>query len=663
MRSMRHLTLLVALATQNLTAAVAAPERAAPPPPFNSVLFEEFVRDKLDGAVKGYAFVVADTQGVQARAAGGWGQDPSDGNVRMSTALPSGLGSVSKMLSGSVLLHLFERQALAKTSVAAQLDMRIWPQLPPRFRSAYAGKGWEDVTYRRLLQHRAGVANDRTGCPWQSAESGDTLKNMARGIRPQDVGQRCYANFNYKLLRFLIPAIAYPQEAAALYQQFDKLELAEYDSQLEIQMSRLYERFVRDEFLPRADAPIQAGCRPIKELGAKGAAKHYADRADKTGLMLKSAAEELSASDFCATQGSWFMSAETLAAFGHQLVNTDRWVSDATRRLMWNNEARDDRLPWSSLASTPRLGAWPTHGGSQGSYRAALVMLPGGHVGAALINSGERESWQLAQTLLDAFDFATRGDPVARTRHGLTLAEYQRFATEMDESGSRIDWVDLYNAGDQVFANVIARPAGGAKNLVRHGLSAADYQEEVKRQVQSGKMTLRLVDSYLDRGQVRYAFVMAPGDGRGLPAYHGVDAATHKRLFDTYTGRGFMPTSVSVVSVGGERRFTTSWAKASAGSIVVRSTLDGAAYQTLAEDMAQRKMELVYLNSYTHQGVLQYSAVFAENVDRPQVWRHGLSAAEYQSAFDDWTGKGYGLRLVAGGGVGATQRFSAVWQR
>ena len=124
-----------------------------------------------------------------------------------------------------------------------------------------------------------------------------------------------------------------------------------------------------------------------------------------------------------------------------------------------------------------------------------------------------------------------------------------------------------------------------------------------------------------------------------------------------------MPTSVSVVSVGGERRFSTVWAKASAGSIVVRSTLDSAAYQALAEDMAQRKMELVYLNSYAHQGVLQYSAVFAENVDRPQVWRHGLSAAEYQSAFDDWTGKGYGLRLVAGGGVGASQRFSAVWQR
>ena len=53
-------------------------------PVFNGVLFEEHVRGKLADIVKGYAFAVADRHGaIQARAAGGWAQAPSDGNVRM----------------------------------------------------------------------------------------------------------------------------------------------------------------------------------------------------------------------------------------------------------------------------------------------------------------------------------------------------------------------------------------------------------------------------------------------------------------------------------------------------------------------------------------------------------------------------------------------------
>jgi hypothetical protein len=96
---------------------------------------------------------------------------------------------------------------------------------------------------------------------------------------------------------------------------------------------------------------------------------------------------------------------------------------------------------------------------------------------------------------------------------------------------------------------------------------------------------------------------------------------------------------------------------------MVRSTVDGREYQQLAADMATRHMALTYLNTYVHQGEVQYSAVFVGGTGRDQEWRHGMTSDGYQDAFDTLTGKGLGLRLVTGAGAGSTPVFAAVWER
>ena len=64
------------------------------------------------------------------------------------------------------------------------------------------------------------------------------------------------------------------------------------------------------------------------------------------------------------------------------------------------------------------------------------------------------------------------------------------------------------------------------------------------------------------------------------------------------------------MSVNAERHFSTSWTSGRPQGLMVRSTLDGREYQTLADDMTRQKMALVYLNTYVHQNEVQYSAVF-----------------------------------------------------
>ncbi|MGH8458192.1 MAG: hypothetical protein ACRESV_02475, partial [Nevskiales bacterium] len=365
-----------------------------------------------------------------------------------------------------------------------------------------------------------------------------------------------------------------------------------------------------------------------------------------------------------------YMSAEMLAQFGRTLLFSDRYLTPTTRGMLFDPDHDDEFMVWSAVVQHAAFGretgqsAWPYKGGDEPpGYHAALVQLPHGHVGAALINSSERSSGSLASALIKTFYDATRGEPVALDKHGLTPAQYQHYASEMDEHGHTIDWVDFYNVGNPVFVNAMFRPAAAGKAYARHGLTGPQYQQEYDQHVKNGPYRLKLIDSYLDGGEVHYAFLMRRGDDDGAPAYHGANAAEHKRMFDDYTAKGFVPTSVSVVSHGGERRYSTSWQRREVKDLTVRSTLDAAEYQALVDDLTGKGLELAYLNTYVHDGQLQYSAVFVGDIDRPQVLRHDMDAARYQNEYDTWIGKGYRLKLVTGAGLGAQHRYAAVWQR
>lgn len=640
-----------------LSAAALAPPAVAATA-FNAVLFEESVHAKMKGQVKAYAFAVADKDGIQARAASGWAQDPADGNLAMSTTIPSGIGSVTKMLSGVALLNLLEAQS------EVRLDTPIWNKLPKKWQQKYAGTQVECVTYRQLLQHRSGFVLGEDG----DDPGVENFEAAGKKSCPFSAARK-YNNFNIYLLRYLIPALAYPQDVAAIESKHAQRSFDDYSKQVNIDYSHLYERYVKAAVLGRGLVPIAASCRPEAELMPK-VAKGYSDRADTRGGLVNSTAKLMEAGDYCPSQGSWYMSAEMLAQFGRTLLFSDRYLTSATRGMLFDPKRSDERILWSSTVQHAGFGtetgqsAWPYHGGDQKpGYHAALVQLPHGRVGAALINSSERSSGQLASALIGAYHDATRGVPVALAKHGLTPAQYQHFASELDANGHTIDWVDFYNVGAQVFVNAVFRPAADGKAYARHNLTGAQYQQEYEQKVKRGPFRLVLVDSYLDGGEPRYAFLMRRGASDGAPAYHGASAADHQRLFDEYTAKGFVPTSVSVVSHGGERRYSTSWQRRDTKGLVVRSSLGATEYQALAEDLTGKGMELAYLNTYVHGGQLQYSAVFVGDIDRPQVLRHGMDPVRYQHEFDDWTGKGFGLKLVAGAGVGTQHRFAAVWQR
>lgn len=395
------------------------PQRTPPAPKFDVARFEAAVERRMQGLAKGWAVAVADAYGVRAKNAGGWAQSPGDGDIVMTSKTASGIGSVTKMLSGAALLYQFEQRKLAPQSVDQQLDKPMLARLPPVWQSAWPGRNLERITYRQLLQHRSGFRDE--SCDGAKL---DPLGQMAAGVKVGDIGQLdCYNNHNFYLLRYIISAIAYPSEVATLDQRMRSKPLDEYTEVMNMVSSNLFERYVLREMLPKSLAPLDFTCRPY-QLPAKQVAKGYDNADDTRGALLKTAESHKAQGGYCASQGSWYASAEGLAQFGRTLVLSDRWLSAGTRQAMFDPAHASLAYPWAGTVKqadlTRRFGQarFAYHGGAEGGYRAALVWLPGGHVGAALSNSpmdateaneNRGTSQRLAQLLVDAFADATRG--------------------------------------------------------------------------------------------------------------------------------------------------------------------------------------------------------------------------------------------------------------
>ncbi len=247
-------------------------------------------------------------------------------------------------------------------------------------------------------------------------------------------------------------------------------------------------------------------------------------------------------------------------------------------------------------------------------------------------------------------------------RHGVPASEYQFTFDHITKSGYRPVWVDGYEVNGKNYFNAIFRPADGTPWVARHGLTAAQYQDEFDLRVPQGYRPLQ-VESYTDGAAIRYAVIFVKQAGPLWTAYHGRTDAQHQDLFNDLNEAGFRIVNSSVVFIGGQRSHTAFYEKKFVGSYEARAVLTPAEYQAKFNENKAAGRQLVYLNAYNQPNGVRFTAIWNSAVAGAYVARHGLNGKEYQDEWELRLGQGYLTRLVTGYDAGASANYAALWRK
>jgi hypothetical protein len=150
----------------------------------------------------------------------------------------------------------------------------------------------------------------------------------------------------------------------------------------------------------------------------------------------------------------------------------------------------------------------------------------------------------------------------------------------------------------------------------------------------------------------------------GWIARHNLTAEQYQEAFNDYVGNhGMQLMDVSGYGTS-QPLYAALWVKtASAPAWQARHGLTAADYQTTFNQLTQQGYHPVLVNGYATAAGPRFACIFQNGATDPWVARHGLTAAQYQAAFNQFTGQGYFLDWVSGYFDGTQDLYAAIWSK
>jgi hypothetical protein len=209
---------------------------------------------------------------------------------------------------------------------------------------------------------------------------------------------------------------------------------------------------------------------------------------------------------------------------------------------------------------------------------------------------------------------------------------------------------------------VATAPAFAADWVARHGLTAAKYQDAFEEFSGKGYRLVSVSGYDGGRGQARYAAVWKKQGGPAWAARHGLTAEQYQAAFNSFNEQGYRLTFVNGYAVGNEARYAAIWSKGRGPASAARHGLTAAQYQAAVDEFVGKGYSLAHVSAYTVGNTPRFAAIF-EKGGPAWVARHGLTPAQYQAAFDQFTRQGYRLSVVSGYRDGGSDRYAAIWTK
>ena len=197
--------------------------------------------------------------------------------------------------------------------------------------------------------------------------------------------------------------------------------------------------------------------------------------------------------------------------------------------------------------------------------------------------------------------------------------------------------------------------------VARHGLTATQYQNAFEGYTRSG-YRLVSISGYDVGGQARYAALWKKQSGSDWVARHGLTPDQYQAAFDDYARNGYRLTWVNGYSVGRQAYYAAIWSKTGGPAWSARHGLTAAQYQAAFDDMSGKGYAPTHISAFSMGGSPRFAVIFERGAP-PTAARHGLSAAQYQSAFEQYAREGYRLKEVTGYRDGNADRYAGLWVR
>lgn len=200
--------------------------------------------------------------------------------------------------------------------------------------------------------------------------------------------------------------------------------------------------------------------------------------------------------------------------------------------------------------------------------------------------------------------------------------------------------------------------------IARHNLTAQQYQEAFNDYVGNHGMQLVDVSGYGNATPLYAALWVKTASPPAWQARHGLTAAEYQNTFNQLTSQGYHPVLVNGYATAGGPRFACIFQQGATGAWVARHGLTAAQYQTAFNDNLAQGYTLTWVSGYFDGSQDLYAAIWRKEPSAP-AWqaRHGLTSSQYQEFFDQMVGQGFKPVVVCGYSDGAQARFAAIFRQ
>ncbi|MBS1661781.1 MAG: serine hydrolase [Bacteroidetes bacterium] len=144
-------------------------------------------------------------------------------------------------------------------------------------------------------------------------------------------------------------------------------------------------------------------------------------------------------------------------------------------------------------------------------------------------------------------------------------------------------------------------------------------------------------------------------------AKHGLTAAQYQKAFDDLSKQGYYPKMVTGYSLNNQANYAALWQKTNIPASEFHHGLTAAQYQSTFDDLNKKGYRLVYVQGFTVGSTPYFNGIWQKTGGPAMIARHNLTAQQYQQVFDQ--NKNYKPKIISAYTVNGTPYFDGIWEQ